>query len=148
MKKPPCNKPPTDDEDTEESTTLSPGSEVLQINAMARLSEVLGSMANQAQAKRFLQNVGLHPTGIGKNEENYISYRIAPDHDEDDVVNLINGALGYPGVKASRDYGPPIKRITKTLRWVWEVPRKGCIVFYPHTMKVAFMNSVEDDIGE
>lgn len=115
---------------------------------MARLFEVLGAMANQAQAKRFLQNIGLHPTKVATVEDNYVSFSLARDTKEQDVVNCMSEALGRTGKKAAKDYGPPIHRITKTLRWVWEVPGKGVIVFYPHSYKIAFMNRIEDDPGE
>ncbi len=114
-------------------------------NAHDRLSEVLAAMANQAQAKRFLQNIGLHPTKIGQVDEDYVSWQLAKDSEESDVVNKISEALGRTGKKVAKDYGPPIKRITKTIRWLWDVPGKGAIVFYPHSYKVGFMNRIEDE---
>lgn len=117
-------------------------------NIEARLTEVLGALANQAQAKRFLQNIGLHPTKVGMSEDNYVSFTLSRDSKEQDVVNLISEALGRSGKKAAKDFGPPIKRITKTIRWLWEVPGKGAVVFYPNTYKVGFMNSIDDDPGE
>ena len=119
----------------------------MKTEASARL-EVVSSMANQAQAKRFLQAIGLHPTAVGQVDDNYISFKIAKDHQEEDVVNLISEGLTRPGRKVAKDYGPPIKRITKTIRWVWEVPGKGAMVFYPNTCKVGFMNSLDDDKGD
>jgi len=121
---------------------------VAKMNVTTRLYEVLGALANQAQAKRFLQNIGLHPTKLGLSEDNYVSFVLSRDSKEQDVVNTISEALGRSGKKVAKDYGPPVKRITKTLRWLWEVPGKGAIVFYPSTFKVGFMNKIEDDPGE
>lgn len=120
----------------------------VEVTATTRLFEVLGAMANQAQAKRFLQNIGLHPTKIWRSEDNYVCFMIAKDSEEKEVVDCISEALGRSGTKVAKDYGPPIHRITKTIRWLWQVPGKGAIVFYPHSYKVAFMNRVEDDPGE
>jgi uncharacterized protein YdbL (DUF1318 family) len=118
------------------------------VTASQRANVVLAAIANQAQAKRFLIDIGLHPTKIGQSDDNYVSWSIAKDSEEQDVVNKISEALGRSGKKVAKDYGPPIKRITKTIRWLWEVPGKGVMVFYPHSYKVGFMNKIEDDPGE
>ena len=101
-------------------------------------------MANQSQAKRFLQSIGLHPTSIGQNDDNYVSFKLSRDSQESDVVNAISEALKRSGTKRTRDYGPQIHRMNVTLQWVWDVPSKGVIVFYPYTMKVGFANKVDD----
>lgn len=111
--------------------------------AIARLKEV-ATLANQAQAKRFLQGIGLQPTSLGQVDDNYISYRVK-DAGESKTVNILNNALGVSGTKRTKDFGPPIRRVTKTIQWVWEVPTKGVIVYYPSTSKVAFMNRIEDN---
>lgn len=114
--------------------------------ALARLS-VVAAMANQAQAKRFLQGIGLIPTAVGQVDNNYISYRIK-DPGESKTANIITNALGQAGTKRTKDFGPPIHKITKTLEWVWEVPGKGAIVYYPEIHKVAFMNKLEYNKNE
>jgi hypothetical protein len=123
---------------------LPPG---MQPNAsVARLREV-AAMANQAQAKRFLQGIGLQPTSVGMVEENYISYKIK-DPGESKTVNIITQALGVAGVKQAKDYGPVVNRVTKTIQWIWRVPSRGVIKYFPSTHKVAFMNQELDDKGE
>jgi len=107
------------------------------------LKEVRAAIANQAQAKRFLQTIGLHPTSVSRNEDDYVSFNLARDVREDEIVTMIGNAVSRAPVKRVKDFGPAGHKITKTLEWMWTISGKGVIVFYPALMRVGFANRPE-----
>lgn len=117
----------------------------MKTQALARLQEVRAA-ANKSQAKRFLQSLGLHPTSVAKDFDDYVSFNLAKDMSENEIANLISEGLKTSPIKRTRDTGLPglqIMRKTKTLEWMWNVPGKGTIVFYPLLNRVGFADKPE-----
>lgn len=104
------------------------------------LHKEVSAFADIGMVKTFLLAIGITPKTIAKDEEDYVSVQLKPDMGESEIVKLLTTHLKAAAKRVGKNMGPQWAQKNLTIQWMWDVPGKGQVVYYPSTNKIGFSN--------